>query len=78
MRHHDERTHDEPPDEKTTELRALRPQVTEPPPQRTAFGAPTVGGAVAASAMAGRGRAGEPEVSDEDVATPDDGQVEEG
>ncbi|HEX5543493.1 MAG TPA: hypothetical protein VFX60_18395 [Micromonospora sp.] len=50
-----------------------RPQVADPPPQQTAFGAPTVGGAVAAAAMAGPGRAEEPDVSDEETVAPGDG-----
>lgn len=54
-----------------------RPLVTEPAPQPTALGAPTVGGAVAASAMAAPSRAGEPDVRDEETVAPADGAVEE-
>lgn len=55
----------------------LRPRVTDPAPQPTAFGAPTVGGAVAAAAMAGHGRVGEPDVRDEETVAPRDGSLEE-
>lgn len=55
----------------------IRPRVTDPAPQPTAFGAPTVGGAVAAAAMAGRGRVGEPDVRDEETVAPRDGSLEE-
>lgn len=54
---------------------ASRPQVADPPQQRTTFGAPTVGGAVAAAAMAGPARAEEPDVSDENTVAPGDGAV---
>jgi hypothetical protein len=54
-----------------------REHVTEPAPAPTAFGAATVGGAAAAAAMAGQGRAEPHDVRDEDTARRGDGTVDD-
>jgi hypothetical protein len=54
-----------------------RDHVTEPAPQSTTFGAATVGGAAAAAAMAGQGRAEPHDLRDEDTARRGDGTVDD-
>lgn len=54
-----------------------RDHVAEPAPQPTAFGAATVGGAAAAAAMAGQGRAEPHDVRDEDTARRGDGTADD-
>jgi hypothetical protein len=54
-----------------------RDHVVEPAAQPTAFGAATVGGAAAAAAMAGQGRAEPHDVRDEDTARRGDGTVDD-
>ncbi|MDG4828871.1 hypothetical protein O7627_06070 [Solwaraspora sp. WMMD1047] len=53
-----------------------RPEYHDPAPVPTAFGAPTVGGAVAASALASEDRTAEPDPRDERTADPANGVVD--